>query len=315
MGKIAFLFPGQGSQAVGMGRDFYEQEPIARNVFEEADDTLGYKLSKLCFEGPDEELKLTFNTQPALFTVSAAILQVLRSRISIQPDFVAGHSLGEYTAYYAAGAMSFRKGVELVHKRGTYMEQAVPAGQGGMAAVLGMEREALAEVCTKVTLKGNVVELANLNCPGQIVISGSKEGVEEAGRLAKEKGAKRVIPLTVSGPFHSSLMKPAAEQMEQQLRTYDAFSDPDVPVIANVTAKPVYTKGEMVDTLIQQVSSPVLWEDSIRTLLELGVDQFLEIGSGTVLAGLVRKIDRNVKVHSITNLATMEQWLAEWKGE
>lgn len=315
MGKIAFIFPGQGSQAVGMGRDFYEQEPIARNVFEEADDTLGFKLSKLCFEGPEEELKLTFNTQPALFTVSAAILQVLRSRVNVQPDYVAGHSLGEYTAYYAAGAMSFRKGVELVHKRGTFMEQAVPAGLGAMSAVLGMARSPLAEICESVTRNGNVVELANLNCPGQIVISGSKEGVEEAGKLAKEAGAKRVIPLTVSGPFHSSLMKPAAEKMEQELRGYANFSDPAVPVIANVSAKPISSKEEMVDTLIQQVSSPVLWEDSVRTLIELGVDHFVEIGSGTVLAGLVKKIDRNVQVHSITNLATMEQWLAEWKGE
>lgn len=315
MGKIAFIFPGQGSQAVGMGRDFYEQEPIARNVFEEADDTLGFKLSKLCFEGPEEELKLTFNTQPALFTVSAAILQVLRSRVNVQPDYVAGHSLGEYTAYYAAGAMSFRKGVELVHKRGTFMEQAVPAGLGAMSAVLGMARSPLAEICESVTRNGNVVELANLNCPGQIVISGSKEGVEEAGKLAKEAGAKRVIPLTVSGPFHSSLMKPAAEKMEQELRGYANFSDPAVPVIANVSAKPISSKEEMVDTLIQQVSSPVLWEDSVRTLIEHGVDHFVEIGSGTVLAGLVKKIDRNVQVHSITNLATMEQWLAEWKGE
>lgn len=315
MGKIAFLFPGQGSQTVGMGKDFYEQEPIARHVFEEADDTLGFQLSKLCFEGPEEELRLTFNTQPALFTVSAAILQVLRSRMNLQPDYVAGHSLGEYTAYFAAGAMTFRKGVELVHKRGTYMEQAVPAGQGAMAAVLGMERSSLAEVCASVTAKGKVVELANLNCPGQIVISGSKEGVEEAGLLAKEAGAKRVIPLTVSGPFHSSLMKPAAVQMERELRGYDGFSNPTVPVIANVSAKPVNSKEEMVETLIEQVSSPVLWEDSIRTLISLGVDQFVEIGSGTVLAGLVRKIDRDVKVHSITNLATMEQWLDEWKGE
>ncbi len=314
MGKVAFLFPGQGSQVVGMGREFFEQEPAARKIFEEADQVLGYALSQICFEGPEEELRLTYHTQPALFTTSAAILQVLREHFVFTPDYAAGHSLGEYTAFYAAGSLDFAKGVTLVNKRGIFMEQAVPAGQGAMSAILGMERQALSEVCAAVSSEGLVVELANLNCPGQIVISGSKAGVDEAGIRAKADGAKRVLPLSVSGPFHSSLMKPAADKMEGVLRSYTEFQDPQIPVIANVSASAVTSKEQMIDALIEQVYSPVLWEDSIQTLIAAGVDHFVEIGSGSVLTGLVKKIDRNVKVFSINSISTLEQWVEEMRG-
>lgn len=315
MGKIAFLFPGQGSQEVGMGKDFYQQEASARRIMDEADQVLGFSLTGLCFEGPEEELKLTINTQPALFAVSAAILETIREKVNIVPDYVAGHSLGEYTAFYAAGAISFARGVELVRKRGKYMEEAVPAGKGAMSAVLGMDRQLLRNICEAVSAGGNVVELANINCPGQIVISGTKEGVEEAGARAKENGAKRVIPLTVSGPFHSSLMKPAAVKMENELRSISDFQSPRIPVVANVNARLVTDQHEMVDALIEQVYSPVLWEDSIQTLIAAGVDTFIEIGSGSVLTGLVKKIDRSVQARSIHNLESLHQWIEELKGE
>ncbi|AMA72632.1 MULTISPECIES: ACP S-malonyltransferase [Aneurinibacillus] len=310
MSKTAFIFPGQGSQFVGMGVDLYEKESAAKAVFDEADRALGFSLSALCFEGPEEKLRLTTNTQPAILTTSVAVLRVLEEKLNVVPDYVAGHSLGEYSALVAAGALSFADAVQIVRARGQYMEEAVPAGQGAMAAVMGMEREMLADVCRKITEEGAPVQLANLNCPGQIVISGSAQGVAKAGEAAKAGGAKRIIPLNVSGPFHSMLMEPATEKLARKLDDY-TIQDAAVPVVANVSARPVRTKEDIKESLIQQVASPVLWEDSVHFMLEEGVELFVELGPGTVLSGLVKKVNRKVKTLAIQDITTLEKALAE----
>lgn len=305
MGKTAFVFPGQGAQAVGMGKDAYEAAESSRAIFEQADEALGFALSTIIFEGPDEALKQTVNTQPALLTVSVALLEALKGR-GLEPDFVAGHSLGEYSALVAAGVISFEDAVRTVRARGQFMEQAVPGGQGAMAAVLGAERETLAGLCAEVTAGGTAVELANVNCPGQIVVSGTAAGVQVIVERGKEAaGAKRVIPLEVSGPFHSSLMQPAADRLQAVLAELE-LRDAVIPVIANVTASAVTEAGEIRRLLVEQVCSPVLWEDSVRYLIEQGVDCFVEIGSGTVLAGLIKKIDKNVRVISINSMAALD---------
>ncbi|MFD2116865.1 ACP S-malonyltransferase [Paenibacillus yanchengensis] len=304
MSKIAFVFPGQGAQVVGMGKDAYDRHEAARAVFDEADRTLGFNLSEVIFSGPDQLLKQTSHTQPALLTVSTALLTVFAEK-GIQPDFVAGHSLGEYSALVAAKSLRFADAVQLVRTRGLLMEEAVPAGQGAMAAVLGAERESLEQLCQQISLEGHVVELANLNCPGQIVISGSTSGVQAVIERGKEIGAKRVIPLEVSGPFHSSLMIPAAEKLAIDLAEV-AISEAAVPVVANVTAHTV-TEAEQIRTLLaKQVYSPVLWEDTIRYLIEQGVTTFIEIGSGSVISGLVKKIDRTVTIVTLNNMDAIE---------
>ncbi|MNH97765.1 Malonyl CoA-acyl carrier protein transacylase [compost metagenome] len=300
MGKIAFVFPGQGAQAVGMGKDVYDALPHSRAVFEKGDEELGFPLSRLIFEGPDSELKQTVNTQPALVTTSVAYLEALREH-GVNPDYVAGHSLGEYSALVAAGAMAYEDAVSLVRLRGRFMEEAVPGGQGAMAAVLGAEREALAGLCCSISEAGNAVELANVNCPGQIVISGTKAGVEEAAQRIKEIGGKRAIPLEVSGPFHSSLMKEAAERLAVELEKV-TINTPSVPVIVNVNATAVTEPDEIRELLMQQVFSPVLWQDSVEWLIAAGVDTFVEIGPGSVLAGLIRKIDKTVRIVNINSL-------------
>lgn len=305
MSKTAFVFPGQGAQAVGMGKDVHDAFDRSRSIFEQADEALGFSLSSIIFEGPDDVLKQTVNTQPALLTVSIALLEALEGR-GLRPDYVAGHSLGEYSALVAAGVLSFEDAVRTVRARGQFMEQAVPSGQGAMAAVLGAERETLAALCSAITAEGSAVELANVNCPGQIVVSGTAAGVQAVVERGKEEaGAKRVIPLEVSGPFHSSLMKPAAANLQATLAEID-MKDASVPVVANVTANAATAAGEIRDLLVEQVYSPVLWEDSVRYLILQGVDTFVEIGSGTVLAGLIKKIDKNVRVISVNSISALE---------
>lgn len=306
MGKIAFIFPGQGSQQVGMGQDVSKQYAAAKAIFDHADEKLGYSLSTLCFDGPEEELRLTIHTQPALLTTSIALYSAMKEELDRLPDFVAGHSLGEYSALVVAEAIAFQDAVSVVRERGRLMEEAVPAGMGTMSAVLGMDREKLADICQTISREEARVELANLNCPGQIVISGHKEAVEEASKEAKANGARRVVPLSVSGPFHSSLMDPAAKQLAQTLQEIP-FQKAKVPVVANISAGIVQEPDQIRQALVDQVVSPVLWEDTIRFLLNQGVDQFVEIGPGKVLTGLVKKVNRKVKTWNVDDVDSLKQ--------
>lgn len=313
MTKIAFVFPGQGSQTVGMGQEFVLKEPTCKKFYDTADQLLGINLSKLMLEGPQEELTLTYHAQPALLTTGVMIAEKLK-QAGIKPDFTAGHSLGEYAALVTSGVMSFTDGVQAVHKRGIYMNEAVPAGQGAMAAILGLDRDLLKQVTDEVSTTGEVVQLANLNCPGQIVISGTAQGVKEASEKAKEAGARRAIPLVVSGPFHSELMRPAANKLQEMLSKVE-MEDALIPVIANVNAQPVTSKDKIQSLLVEQLFSPVLWEDSVRTLIAEGVDVFVECGPGKVLSGLIKKVDRSVKTYCVYDEATLDQLLEaakEW---
>ncbi len=300
---IAFVFPGQGSQRVGMGKALCETFPVCRRTFEEADEALGEPISRLCFEGPEDQLALTRNTQPAVLATSVAVDRLLRSRGHV-PAFLAGHSLGEYSAHVAAGTLGLADALRTVRRRGTYMQEAVPVGEGAMAAILGLPAEQVSQACVEAA-GAEVVSAANLNAPGQVAIAGHREAVERAGRRAKELGARRVMPLPVSAPFHCALMKPAEERLAPELRGL-VVADPAVPVVANVDAEPKRTGREAIEALIRQVSAPVRWEAVIRRLLAAGVTAFVEVGPGGVLSGLTRKIDRSVSAASVHDPSSLE---------
>ncbi len=311
MGKTAFVFPGQGSQYPGMGKELAERYPAARAVFEEADRALGFSISQMCFSGTEEELKLTANTQPAILTCSVAIYRILADK-GLTPDFVAGHSLGEYSALVAAGAMKFSDAVQIVHKRGTYMQEAVPAGQGAMAAIMGLSPAVVMDACKRAA-EGQICSPANLNSPEQTVISGHAEAVKRAVEIASQSGAKRAVILAVSAPFHCALMMPAQERLEKDLRKAE-IGALRVPLVTNVDADTETSGEEARDALIRQVTNPVRWEESVRELIDEGVNTFVEVGPSRVLTGLLRQIERSVvtlNVEDEKSLATTVEKIAQ----
>ena len=306
---IAFLFPGQGSQAVGMGKELAANYPIARQTFEEADDALRYKLSQLCFEGPEEKLKMTEVTQPAILTASIAAYRVLRER-GPKPSFVAGHSLGEYSAHVAAGTLKFVDAVRAVRNRGQYMQEAVPVGVGAMAAILGLPLDAVTEICS-ASAQGEVCQPANINSPEQIVISGHAAAVQRAIHFATERGAKKAVSLPVSAPFHCALMQPAQDRMAGDLRSLN-FQNPACPVICNVDASPVTAAEPARDALVRQVTGSVKWDPSIRLLIEKNVNLFVEVGPGKVLWGLMRQIDRSKTCLNVGDEASLQKTVSQF---
>lgn len=306
MGKVAFLFPGQGAQYVGMGKEIADEYKSAGKIFDEATEALGFDVRKMIFNSDDETLKITENTQPTIVTTSIACMQPLLEK-GISPDFVAGLSLGEYAAHVAAGTVSFKDAVSLVKKRGKYMQEAVPLGVGAMAAIIGLENDDVIECCKEASEIG-IVEPANFNCPGQIVVAGETAAVEKAAELCKAKGAKRAMLLPVSAPFHCSLLKPAGEKLAAELEKV-SLKDMKIPVISNVTGDAVTDKSMVKELLIRQVSTSVLWEKCIGTMLDKGVNTFVEIGPGKVLSGFVKKIDKNATVINIENLETLNKAL------
>lgn len=315
MGKVAFVFPGQASQYPGMGKDLAGRYPAAKSVFDEADEALGFSISKVCFEGTEDDLKLTANTQPAILTVSVSVYRVLAEK-GIAPDFVAGHSLGEYSALVAAGAIKFSDAVQLVRKRGTYMQDAVPPGVGAMAAIMGLSPAVVADACKRAA-EGEICAPANLNSPEQTVISGHSGAVKRAVEIASQLGAKRAVVLAVSAPFHSALMLPAQQKLQEDLRNTQ-FSNLRVPLASNVDADTIETGDEAREALIRQVTAPVRWEESVRLLIDEGVNTFVELGPGRVLTGLLRQIERSVaalNVEDEKSLATTLDKIAGAKSD
>ncbi|MDD6597589.1 ACP S-malonyltransferase [Anaerovibrio sp.] len=310
MSKLAFVFPGQGAQKVGMGKDFFDNYDVAKKMFKEADEALGYSIMKMCFEGPEEDLKLTANTQPAILTISCIANEILKEN-GVQPEITGGHSLGEYSALVAAGVLKFQDAVALVHKRGAYMQEAVPVGEGGMAAIIGVDREKIVEICQSVSAE-SPVQAVNFNCPGQIVIAGATRGVELAVEELKAAGAKKAVILPVSAPFHSTLMKPAAEKLAVELDKV-TLSDAKIPVVANVNAQ-VLTKAEDIKaSLVAQAASPVLWEDCVAKMKEFGADVLLEAGPGKTLCGFNRRIDKSIKSLNVEDVESLEKSLDYFK--
>lgn len=311
--KTAFLFPGQGSQKVGMVQDLFENYDSVKALIKEADETLGFSISKMMFEGPDTELMKTEFTQPAILTASVAVWQVLKEH-GLTPDIAAGHSLGEYSALVAAGAISFADAVHTVHLRGRFMQEAVPLGEGGMAAIIGSNPETIVKVCGEVSTEDLPVQAVNFNCPGQVVIAGATAAVEKACEALKKAGARRAIMLKVSAPFHSTLMEPAALRLKEVLDKID-IHDTAIPVVANVNAKEETKADEIRKNLVDQAAHPVHWEESIRNMVAGGVDMTVEAGPGTVLTGFMKKIARSVPCHHAEDVATIDEVVAALKGE
>jgi [acyl-carrier-protein] S-malonyltransferase len=304
MSKRAFIFPGQGSQYAGMGKDLSDNFKVAREVYSEADDALGFRLSELCFNGPEEDLKLTTNTQPAILATSIAALRVLQAEKGFSPDYLAGHSLGEYSALVAAGSLSFADALRTVRARGAFMQEAVPVGTGAMAAILGVEPAVLAEICEEAA-QGEVVSPANFNSPGQVVIAGHAQAVNRAIEVAKGRGFRKAMLLPVSAPFHCALMVPAGERLAGTLAQV-AVQPLAIPVVTNVDAEPNQDSDRVRDLLVRQVSAPVRWEESMRRMITLGVTSFVEIGPGKVLSGLVKRIDKEVSTANIEDSASLQ---------
>jgi [acyl-carrier-protein] S-malonyltransferase len=304
MKRTAFIFPGQGSQYIGMGKEFHENFPVARQVFEEADDALHFPISALCFKGPPDQLKLTENTQPAILATSVAALRVLLTEDGITPQLAAGHSLGEYSALVASGAFGFSDAIQIVRLRGRFMQEAVPVGEGTMAAVLGMDRDEIEKLCEEVS-QGEVISPANFNCPGQIVVAGHTKAVHRAVDKAEEMGKKAVL-LPVSAPFHSPLMKPAGSRLEKELEKI-TVGDLNIPVVTNVEAEINVSKARVKGLLVTQVFQPVRWEESMQRMVKEGIERVIEIGPGKVLSGLMRRIDSGVETKNLEDIQTLKK--------
>ena len=312
MNKLAFVFPGQGAQTVGMGKDFFEQYDVAKKLFKEADEALGYSIKDMCFDGPAEDLKLTANTQPAILTVSVIAGEILKEN-GIRPAVAGGHSLGEYSALVAAGVMDFQDAVLLVHKRGQFMQEAVPVGEGGMAAIIGLSDDVIVEACAKAAAVHGAVEAVNFNCPGQTVIAGGAKAVEAAVELLKEAGAKKAVVLPVSAPFHSTLMKPAAEKLAAELDKVE-IRDASFPVVANYTGK-LQTKAEEIKkNLVAQADHPVKWIACVEAMKTFGADTFVEAGPGKTLCGFNRRIDKALTSMNVENIESLQKTL-DYFGE